>query len=227
MFPRIENGLWKGKYIALANVCCTSKLRLVVSRERVFLGLHLMIRNVLLWFLSMKNNKKTSSSHYYPPNYMKFQLLFLQGKWILPEGMADRGGSAVTLFPLPLPRARNWERTDKRWDLWCFPRRCWWLPHSAPIPCANMMCCIPLESERGIFPSLLEFEPIFQGYVLSVPACVLLLLSLQSVLLFPKCVYYSNTSKEERGWLGAVGVTGCSGTVRLGLCWYYLVLSAL
>lgn len=83
------------------------------------------------------------------------------------------------------------------------------------------MSCILPESEPGIFPSVLEFEPIFQGYVISVPAvfpaCVLLLLSFISVFFFPKCVYYYNTSKEERGWLGAVGVTGFSVTVRLGL----------
>lgn len=50
------------------------------------------------------------------------------------------------------------------------------------------MSCIPPENKPGIFPSLLEFEPIFQGYVISVlavfPACVLLLLSFISGVVF-------------------------------------------
>jgi len=58
------------------------------------------------------------------------------------------------------------------------------------------MSCVPPDSEPGVFPSVLESEPIFQGDVISVPAvfptCVLLLLSFISVLFFfsPKCVYY-------------------------------------
>lgn len=82
------------------------------------------------------------------------------------------------------------------------------------------MFCIPLESKLGVFPPVLDSEPIFQGYVFSVPAvfpaCVLLLLSLTSVFFFfPTCVFYYNTREKERGWLGAVGVTVCSVAVKL------------
>lgn len=68
------------------------------------------------------------------------------------------------------------------------------------------MSCIPPESEPGIFPSLLEFEPIFQGYVISVPAvfpaCVLLLLSFISVFFSPNVCITITQAKEKGAGLG-------------------------
>lgn len=65
------------------------------------------------------------------------------------------------------------------------------------------MSCIPLESKPGIFPSVLELEPIFQGYVISVPAvfpaCVLLLLSFISVFFLSPNVCIIITQAKKKG----------------------------
>lgn len=158
----------------------------------------------------MKNNKKTSSSCYYPQNKIELQPFISSGQIDLAWSHSwSKMGPESACSPChllgPGIGKESTKKTSCVMKFVMLPSLVWWLPHSAPIPRVNIVSCIPPESKLGLSSPLLDSEPMFQGDVVSVPAvfpaCVLLLLSLISGFFCPNvCFIITQAKGRGAGW---------------------------